>query len=126
MKSYSNHRLPFDSSSAVHMASSTRLKRAVSNTYSHPDSNRHHEIFLNKSSSSSPSPSPSSSSPITDGGHDGAGQRQHRRMSDCNLDESDQRSTQTKKSRTSKTNHQSREVGSPMIQELLQSNMDLK
>ena len=110
------------------MASSTRLKRAVSNTYSHSDSNRHHEIFLNKSSSSSSSPSASSSSLITDGEHDGEGQRHHRRMSDSHLDESDQRSKQLTKSRASNITHptKSRDVGSPMIQELLQSNMDLK
>jgi hypothetical protein len=93
------------------MSSSTALKHDVSNTFHYPQSNHRHEIFLNKSSSSS----------ITE--DDNQVKTLDETIHDNRLTEPDKR-----KNRPSTMNNHSskRDIGGPMIQELLQSNMDLK
>ncbi len=87
------------------MSSSTALKR---NTFRYPQTNHHHEILLHKSSSSS----------ITEDDHDD----EVKMLEEPGF-------TETFKRKNSITNnHNSKKDigGGPMIQELLQSNMDLK
>jgi len=98
------------------MSSSRALKHAVSNTFHYPQSNHRHEIFLNKSSSSS----------ITE--DDNQVKTLDETIHDNGLNQPDKRKTFTTNNRPSTmNNHNSkRDIGGPMIQELLQSNMDLK
>jgi hypothetical protein len=90
------------------MSSSTALKRAVANTFRYPQSNYRHDIFLNKSSSSS----------ITEDNHNG-----EVKMHDETIPEN---STRNNRHLTMNNHNSKRDIGGPMIQELLQSNMDLK
>jgi hypothetical protein len=98
------------------MSSSAALKRAVSSTFRYPQSNHRHDIFLNKSSSSSISED------------DGEVKMLDETILENGLGESEKRqTTNTNNRRLTMNNHNSkREVGGPVIQELLQSNMDLK
>ncbi len=98
------------------MSSSTALKHDVSNTFHYPQSNHRHEIFLNKSSSSS----------ITE--DDNQVKTLDETIHDNRLTEPDKRKNFTTNNRHSTMNNHSskRDIGGPMIQELLQSNMDLK
>jgi len=98
------------------MSSSTALKHAVSNTFRYPQSNHRHEIFLNKSSSSS----------ITE--DDNQVKTPDETIHDNGLIEPDKRKNFTTNHRHSTMNNRNskRDIGGPMIEELLQSNMDLK
>jgi len=98
------------------MSSSAALKHAVSNTLRYPQSNHRHEIFLNKSSSSS----------ITE--DDNEVKVLDETIPENGLSESNKRKASTTNARyLSMNNHNNkRDIGGPMIQELLQSNMDLK
>lgn len=98
------------------MSSSAALKRAVSNTFHYPQNAHRHEIFLNKSSSSS----------ITE--DENEVKMLDETILDHGLTQSDKRQNSTKNSRhlTMNNYNSKRDVGGPMIQELLQSNMDLK
>ncbi|CAF0762814.1 unnamed protein product [Adineta steineri] len=121
----SKRRLPFDSASA-RMSSSTVTKRAVSNTLRYPQSNNRHEIFLNKSSSSSSSPSASSS--ITEHEDDDEVKMLDETIPENDFHEADKRKkTITNSRHSAMNNHNSKtDIGGPLIQELLQSNMNLK
>jgi hypothetical protein len=95
------------------MSSSTALKRAVTNTFHYPQSTHRHEIFLNKSSSSS----------ITeDNHHDNEEKMLDETITENGLIESNKRQNSIRTHR----HNSKRDIGGPMIQELLQSNMDLK
>lgn len=100
------------------MSSSTASKRAVSNTFRYPQSNNHHEIFLNNSSSSS----------ITEDEGDGDVKIFHDAILDNALAELDKRKNIHTISRHTSMNNQNskKDIGAPVIQELIQSNMDLK
>ncbi|CAF4100506.1 unnamed protein product [Rotaria socialis] len=111
----SRRRLPFDSTSA-RMSSSTASKRAISNACRYPQSNNHHDIFLNNSSSSS----------ITEG--EGDVKTYDDTMPNNELGEPDKRKNPLTNGHHSSMNNQNskKDIGAPMIQELIQSNMDLK
>jgi len=98
------------------MSSSAALKRAVSNTYRYPQTTHRHEIFLNKSSSSSMTEDENEVKMLDE------------TIIDNGLAESNKRQNSTKNSRhlTMNNYNNKRDPGGPMIQELLQSNMDLK
>ncbi len=98
------------------MSSSTALKRAVTNTFRYPQANHRQEIFLHKSSSSS----------LTDDDRDV--KMLDETNGDNGLTESDKRKRVTTNPRHSSMNNYNGkgELGGPMIQELLQSNLDLK
>lgn len=113
------HRLPFDSTSA-RVSSSAALKRNVSNTFRYPQSNNRHEVFLNNSSSSS----------ITEDESTVKGKTIDETLPENNngLGESDKRKNTLVNGRHLSMNNQAtkKDIGGPMIQELIQSNMDLK
>jgi hypothetical protein len=100
------------------MSSSIALKRATSNTCRYPQTHHRHEIFLNKSSSSS----------ITEEEDDGEVKMLDETLPDNGLSESDKQKSSIPNNRhISMNNHNTkRDYGGTMIQELLQSNMDLK
>jgi hypothetical protein len=100
------------------MSSSLALKRAASNTCRYPQPNHRHEIYLNKSSSSS----------ITPDDDDGEVKMLDETLPDNGVNESDKRKSSIPNNRPiSMNNHNhKRDYGGTMIQELLQSNMDLK
>lgn len=83
------------------------MKRAVTKTFHHPETNHRQEIFLDKSSSSS----------ITEDDDEVTSLNQNR------LIQSDEHENATLKSRHS---NGKKDKGGSMIEELLQSNMDLK
>ena len=90
------------------------VKRAVANTFRYPSvHHRTHEIFLDKSSSSSPTADDDDEVSTLDR---------------TRLIQSDQRQNSSLKSRHSTMNHSNskREMPGTMIEELIQSNMDLK
>lgn len=113
-------KLPFDSNSVRMSTSKNSIsssgKRAVSSNYPNTKSNHYQEIFLNKSSSSS-----SSSNDDIDDDDDG----EMKTLEETFLD-LDQRKTFTNSHRRSTNATNRTDLGTPMIQELLQSNMDLK
>lgn len=96
------------------MSSSTALKRPVSNTFHH-----HHEILLNKSSSSSS---------ITGDEDESEVKMLEEIIPENGFCEADKRkNTITNSRHLSMNNHNNKkDNGGPMIQELLQSNMNLK
>lgn len=94
------------------------LKRPVSNTFRYPQSNHRHESSLNKSSSSS----------ITEDEYDGAVKMLDETIPENGFSQADNRkNTNTNSRHLSMNNHNNkRDIGGPVIQELLQSNMNLK
>jgi len=100
------------------MSSSTALKHAVSKTFRYPQSNYRHEIFLNKSSSSS----------ITEDDDNGEVKMLDETIPDNGFIQSNKSiNSITNNRHLTMNNHNSKkDIGGPMIQELLQSNMDLK
>ncbi|UJR35120.1 hypothetical protein I4U23_027891 [Adineta vaga] len=101
------------------MSSTAALKRTIPNKIRYPQSNYHHEIFLNKSSSFSSS----SSSSIKE-------DEDEMKILDETLPENDinkHRSTNSNHRHITMNNHKSKkDIGGPLIQELLESNMNLK
>ena len=96
------------------MSSSTALKRAVANTFRYPQSDHRHEIFLNKSSSSSNIDGEVKMPDETIPGHGLPQSNKHRN------------STSNHRHLSMNNPNSKKDIGSSMIQELLQSNMDLK
>ncbi|CAF3799494.1 unnamed protein product [Rotaria sordida] len=100
------------------MSSSTTSKHIAPNTLRYPQSNNRQEIFLNNSSSSS----------ITEDEGDGDVKMFDETIPDNGLDGTDRRKNTLTNGRHSSMNNYSnkKDIGGPMIQELIQSNMDLK
>ncbi|CAF4238438.1 unnamed protein product [Rotaria sp. Silwood2] len=100
------------------MSSSTAPKRVLSNTFRYPQSNNRQEIFLHNSSSSS----------ITEDEGNSDVKMFHETIPDNGLGETDRRKNTLMNGRhLSMNNHNNKkDTGGPMIQELIQSNMDLK
>ncbi|CAF1256991.1 unnamed protein product [Rotaria magnacalcarata] len=98
------------------MSSSTASKRVISNAFRYPQSNNRHDIFLNNSSSSS----------ITE--DEGGVKTYDDSMPNNELGEPDKRKNTLTNGHHSSMNNQNskKDIGAPMIQELIQSNMDLK
>lgn len=96
------------------MSSAMALKRAVANTHRHPQLNHRHDIFLQKSSSSS----------ITEG-EDEDGEL---RILDETINENRYLNSSPANHRHSTMNNpkEKKNLGGTMIQELIQSNLDLK
>ncbi|CAF0874175.1 unnamed protein product [Adineta ricciae] len=105
----SRRRLPFDSTS-TRMSSTSVLKRAIPNTSRYPTSNYHHDIFLAKSSSSS-------SSSKDDDNDDEV------KTLDDTIPENE---SNIRRNPMLNIRPNRKEIGGPLIQELLQSNMNLK